>query len=165
MLEIFALPYFAISGVIIWAVFGPFFQANESDSLSCASLTISDLLAMPLPVSVVILTANCLIPQSISSIAIQAIVLVVALTFAVISLTLGLMLVPKKFGLSFLKRIVIGGIIAPFGILLTIGWIGFLIWACVYSISYFVPSMILIAIATFGLHALSVWICQVEQRA
>ena len=56
------------------------------------------------------------------------------------------------------------GIIAPFGILLTFGWIGLLIWAAAYSILYLVPSSIALAAAASGLRMLGVWVCQAESK-
>jgi hypothetical protein len=87
-----------------------------------------------------------------------------ALLFAVIALTAGLFLVPKTFQVTFFKRMAVVGIIAPFGLLLTIGWIGFLIWASTYSIMYLAPSSIAIAAATSGLRILGVWVCQAESK-
>ena len=57
------------------------------------------------------------------------------------------------------------GFIAPFGILLTVGWIGFLIWACAYSLLYSVPSTVAIAATTLGLRMLSFWVCQDDPKA
>lgn len=160
MLEIFALPYFAVSCVIGWAVYAPFFRVSDSDSLSCAKLAISDLLALSPLVGVVFLSAQWMMPERILAVSAQAIVLVVALMFAVIALTLGLFLVPKTFQVTFLKRMIIVGVIAPFGLLLTVGWIGILVWVCVYSILYLIPSMIAIAATTFGLRVLGLWVCR-----
>lgn len=56
------------------------------------------------------------------------------------------------------------GVIAPFGILLTVGWIGFLIWACAYSLMYSVPSTIAVAAATLVLRILGFWVCQTESK-
>lgn len=161
MLEIFALPYFVVSGVIGWAIFTPFFRANDSE-LSSVSVAISDLLALPLPVSFVLLTSRWAIPAGSRSPMVQVFVLVSALVFAAMTLAASLFLVPQKFPISFLKRVITVGIIAPFGILLTIGWIGVLVWACVYSIVYLVPVMGLIALVTFGLRLLSLWACRPE---
>ena len=162
MLEIFALPYFVVSGVIGWAVFSPFFRVNDSDSLSCSSVTTSDLLAISLPISVVFVTANWMFPIDIPSLWVQALVIAIALAFAIIALTTGLFLVPKTFQITFLKRMAIVGVIAPSGILLTLCWIGLLVWACVYSILYLIPSMIAVALATIGLRMLGLWVCQAE---
>jgi hypothetical protein len=104
-------------------------------------------------------------PVGILSLTVQAIMVAVALLFAVIALTAGLMLVPKTFQVTFFKRMTVVGIIAPFGILLTIGWIGFLIWAGAYSISYLVPLAIVIAAATSGLRILGFWVCRAESEA
>ena len=164
MLEIFALPYFAVSGVIGWVIFQPFFHADDSESLSLANVTITDLLAISLPVSVLFASAKWMMPESILSLTVQAIVVAVALLFAVIALTAGLFLVPKRFQVTFVKRMAVVGIIAPFGILLSIGWVGFLVWASAYSILYLVPSSIAIAAATSGLRILGVWVCQAESK-
>jgi len=94
----------------------------------------------------------------------QATVAVTALLVAVPWLAAGLFLVPKTFQVTFFKRMAIMGVIAPFGILLTIGWIGFLIWACTYSLLYSVPSTIAIAAATLGLRILSFWVCQADSE-
>ena len=96
--------------------------------------------------------------------AVQATVAAGALLFAVPWLTAGLFLVPKTFQGTFLKRMAVMGVIAPFGIILTIGWIGFLIWACAYSLLYIVPSTIAIAAATFGLRILGLWVCQADSE-
>lgn len=164
MMEVFVLPYFVVSGVIGWVIFGPFFRTDESESLSPANITISDLLAISLPVSLLFSCARWVMPVSILSLSVQAIVVAIALLFAVLALTAGLFLVPKTFQVTFFKRMTVVGIIAPFGILLTIGWIGFLIWASAYSILYLVPSSIAIAAATSGLRILGVWVCQAESK-
>lgn len=161
MLEVFALPYLAVTGVIAWAIFEPFFRVNDADSLSCASVTISDLLAAPLPVSFVLVTVGWIMPARSLSFWVQAIVLVSALALAATSLWVGLFLVPKSFQVTFLKRMAIVGVIAPFGTLLTIGWIGIAGWACFYSIAYLAPAMFLMAFATLGLRKLALWVCRV----
>ncbi|MEM8913276.1 MAG: hypothetical protein AAGC97_16030 [Planctomycetota bacterium] len=160
MLEVFALPYFAVSGVIGWFIFAPFFRVDSSESLSRSSITISDLLAISIPVSVLFSAASWMMPVSIASPWVQAIVIATAFGFAATALTAGLFLVPKTIEVTSLKRMTIVGIIAPFGILLMVGWIGFLIWACVVSIVYLAPSMIAIAAVTAGLRGLSRWACQ-----
>ena len=160
MLEIFAIPYLAISGVIGWLIFQPFLPAHQSESLLPAKITTTDLLAIALPISIIFSFARLITPLSNMSISMQATMAVIALLIAIPWLTAGLFLVPKTFQVTFFKRLAIMGIIAPFGILLTIGWIGFLIWACAYSLLYSVPSTIAIAAATFGLRILSVWVCQ-----
>ena len=162
MLEIFALPYFVVSGAIGWAIFGPFFRVNESESLTCANVTISDLLAMSLPVSVVLLSAGWAMPVSISSPWVQAFVLATAFVYAATALTTSLFLVPKHFSITFLKRTAIVGVIVPFGMLLTVCWIGFLVWACLQSVFYLIPSMIAIAAGTAGLRVLGLWVCHAE---
>lgn len=164
MLEIFALPYFAISGVIGWLIFQPFFRTGESKSLASANIAITDLLALSLPVGVLFSSARWMMPVSILSTSVQAIMLVVASLFAVTALTAGLFLMPKTFQVTFLKRMAIVGVIAPFGILLTIGWIGVLIWSGTYSISYLAPSSIAIAAATSGLRILGFWACQADSK-
>ncbi|MEO1527416.1 MAG: hypothetical protein AAFX06_18455 [Planctomycetota bacterium] len=160
MLEIFALPYFVISGVIGWAIFAPFLRTDDSESLTCAKVTISDLLAMSLPVCVLVLSASWFMPSSIQSTLVQAIVLAIALLFAVSGVAASLYLVPKTFRVSFVKRMTLVGLIAPFGIVLTVGWIGFPVWACLQSISYLAPSMVGIGGATMGLRVLSLWVCR-----
>ena len=157
MLEVFALPYFAVSGVIGWAIFQPFFRSEDSDSP--ASIATTDLLAIALPVSVFFLLAKLMMPVSILSLAVQAIVIVTALLFAAIALAVGLFLVAKTTQVTFPKRMLVVGVIAPFGILLTVGWIGLLIWPCAYSMLYLAPSSIAIAAATFGLRVLGSWVC------
>ena len=164
MLEIFALPYFAVSGLIGWIIFAPFFRIEESESLSRANVTISDLLAISLPVSVLFASTRWIVPADVQSPVIQAIVVVGALLFALTALTVGLFLVPKKFQVTFMKRMATVGIIAPLGILLVVGWIGFLIWACTYSMLYLPPSMIALAAATAGLRVLGLWVCQEDTQ-
>lgn len=159
MLEVFALPYLVVTGVIGWAVFEPFFRVNDTDSLSCAHVTISDLLAAPLPVSVVFLSTGWMVPAGSLTFSLQVVVLVSALALAAISLVVGLFLVPKTFPVTFLKRMTIVAVIAPSGTLLTIGWIGVAVGACFYSVAYLAPAMIAIAIVTVGLRMLALWVC------
>ncbi len=164
MLEIFAIPYLAISGVIGWLIFQPFLPAHQSESLLPAKITITDLLAIALPISIVFSFARVITPLGDLSGSMQATVAVTALLVAIPWLAAGLFLVPKTFQVTFFKRVTIMGLIAPFGILLTVGWIGFLIWACAYSLLYSVPSTIAIAAATLGLRILSVWVCQANSK-
>jgi hypothetical protein len=164
MLEIFALPYFAISGAIGWTIFEPFLRNDRYESLSPAKITTTDLLATFFPVSVIFACASWMIPVNTLSFSVQAVVVAIALLFAVIGLTAGLFLMPKTFQVAFLKRMAVVGIIAPFGLLLTIGWIGFLIWVSGYSIIYLAPSAIALAAATSGLRILGVWVCQAESK-
>ncbi|MEM6978290.1 MAG: hypothetical protein AAF539_01400 [Planctomycetota bacterium] len=164
MLEIFALPYIFVSGVIGWAIFEPFVRVEKSESLSLAKVAITDLLAIAVPVSVLFLSARWMMPENILSFWVQSIVIMSALLFAATALAAGLFLVPKAFQVTFLKRMIVVGIIAPFGILLTVGWIGLLVWACIYSIVYFAPTSIAIAAATFGLRVLALWVCQMDSQ-
>ena len=113
MLEIFALPYFAISGAIGWAIFEPFFRDVKYESLSPAKITTTDLLATFLPVSVIFSCARWMIPVSFLSASVQAMVVAIAWLFAVIALTAGLFLVPKTFQVTFIRRMAVVGIIAP----------------------------------------------------
>lgn len=161
MLEVFALPYLAVTGVIGWAVFEPFFRANDAEGLSCSNITISDLLAAPIPVTFVFVIAGWALPGDGRSFWVQALVFVGALAFAAGCLAVGLFLVPQKLPLTFPKRMAIVGFIAPSGTLLVVGWVGFAGWACFYSVAYLAPCMILIAAATFGLRKLAQWVCQV----
>jgi hypothetical protein len=119
MLEIFALPYLAISGVIGWLIFQPLLPTHESESLLPAKITITDLLAISFPISVVFAFARCAIPFANMSRAMQATVAAGALLLAIPWLTAGLFLVPKTFQATFLKHMVVMGVIAPFGIILT----------------------------------------------
>ena len=164
MLEIFALPYFGISGVIGWAVFEPFFRVEKTDSLSPAKLAITDLLAISLPVSIIFLGCQWIMPESIESPYVQATVVVIAMLYAASALTLGLFLIPKTIQVTFTERMAVVGVIAPFGIVLTIGWIAILIWASAYSILSLVPASIAIATATAGLRFLGVWICRSDSE-
>tara|TARA_Y100000385_G_C12841675_1_gene529044 strand:+ start:114 stop:656 length:543 start_codon:yes stop_codon:yes gene_type:complete len=165
MLEIFAIPYLAISGVIGWLIFQPFLPAHQSESLLPAKITITDLLAISLPISIVFSFTRVIAPLGDLSGSMQATVAVTALLVAIPWLAAGLFLVPKTFQVTFFKRVTIMGFIAPFGILLTVGWIGFLIWACAYSLLYSVPSTVAIAAATLGLRMLSFWVCQDDPKA
>ena len=166
MLEIFALPYFAITGLVGWAVFEPFFRADENElTLSFAKIAITDLLAVCVPVGVLLSAARWIMPDTISSLAVQTTVLSLALLFAVLALAAGLFLVCKTTELTFFKRLAIVGIIAPFGILLTVGWVAFLVWTCTFSVLYAVPSSLAIAAATYGLRMLGLWVCQIDTTA
>ena len=160
MLEIFALPYLAISGVIGWLIFRPFLPTHESDSVFPAKITITDLLAISLPISIVFSLTRWIEPLGDMSRSMQATVVVTAFVFAVPWLAAGLFLVPKTFQVTFFQRMLVMGVIGPFGILLTVGWIGLLIWACTQSLIYIVPATLLIAAATLGLRMLGSWVCQ-----
>lgn len=103
-------------------------------------------------------------PEGFQTVSVQAMVVATSLLCAVIALTVGLILVPKRFQITFLKRMAVVGVIAPFGLLLTIGWIGFLIWVSTYSIMYLAPSSVAIAAAISGLRVLGVWVCQAESK-
>ena len=166
MLEIFALPYFAITGVVGWAVFEPFFRADDTElSFSFAKIAITDLLAVCLPVGVLLTAARWMVPGTILSLPVQMIVLAIALLFAAIALIAGLFLVRRMIEITFLKRLAVVGVVAPFGILLTMGWVAFLVWSCTFSMSYIFPSSLAIAAATYGLRILSLWVCQIETKA
>lgn len=160
MLEIFAFPYFVVSGVIGWSIFAPFVHVDVTGSLSRSKVTITDLLAVSFTVSMFVATACWMMPETIRTVWVQVLVLVMALLFAALALTAGLFLVPKSFQVTFLQRMAIVGVVAPSGILLTVGWIGLPVWACFQSISYFAPSMIVIAAATAGLRMVALWICR-----
>ncbi|XZE56344.1 hypothetical protein SH139x_002448 [Planctomycetaceae bacterium SH139] len=165
MLEIFALPYFAITGVVGWAVFEPFFRADDTElSFSFAKIAIADLLAVCLPVGVLLSAARWMMPVTNLSLAAQTIVLAIALLFALFALLAGLFLVRRMIEITFLKRLAVVGIIAPFGILLTIGWVAFLVWSCSFSMSYAFPSSLAIAAATYGLRIVGLWVCQIETK-
>ncbi|MEM7474754.1 MAG: hypothetical protein AAF483_07165 [Planctomycetota bacterium] len=165
MLEIFALPYLATTGLIGWLVFGPFFQLNETQPLSLSKVAISDLLAVSLPVGALFSFTRWLLPPESQSTWVQLIVFFSNLSFAAGSLITGLLLMPKKFQIPFLKRITVVGIIAPFGILTTAGWIVFLVWAGQYSVMLLAPAMLFIAALTFGLRLLTLWVCNTEVLA
>lgn len=160
MLEIFAIPYFAISGVLGWAIFQPFFKNVRYESLSPASITTTDLLATVFPICVVLSCSRWAIPVDGLTLAVQLIVLASALVYAAFALALGLFLLPAKTQVSFSKRMVVVALIAPFGLLLTIGWIGLLIWAAVYSMVYLAPTAVTIVASTIGLRTLGHWVCE-----
>jgi hypothetical protein len=166
MLEIFALPYFAITGVVGWAVFEPFFRADDTElSFSLAKIAITDLLAVCLPVGVLLTAARWMVPGATLSLPVQMIVLAIALLFAAIALIAGLFLLRRMIETTFIKRLAVVGIIAPFGVLLTMGWVVFLVWSCTFSMSYVFPSSLAIAAATYGLRILGLWVCQIETKA
>ncbi len=161
MLEIFAVPYFAISGVIGWVIFEPFFRRGESESFTLVNITTTDLLAVTIPISLIFLCAGWILPENIMSLPIQLVVIATAMLFAVLALILGLFLLPDNASISFFKRMAVVGIITPIGILLTLGWIGLLIWAGAHSMLYLAPSSIAIAAMCSGLRILGRWVCRV----
>jgi hypothetical protein len=162
MLEIFAIPYLGVTGLIGWLIFAPFFRLHQSEPLSRSRVAISDLFAMSLPVGILLSLAKWMTPVSNLSLLTQVIGIIATLAFAATTLTVGLFLIPKTFEVTFLKRIAVVGIIAPFGILLTVAWIGILTWACIYSVMYLAPAMIAVAAITFGLRMLTLWVCEAE---
>ena len=159
MLEIFALPYILATGIIGWAIYEPFFRTHEFESPPLAQVAIADLLAVSLQIAVFFTCVKWLTPIDELSLWGWGIVLLSALVFAVTSLVAGLFLVPRAAQMTFLKRMVIIVVIAPFGITLTIGWVGILSWACFYSVMYLAPAMFIVAAAMFGLRKLTLWVC------
>ena len=160
MFEIFVVPYMVISGVIGFAVFEPFFRFDNFETLSLSKLTIGDLLAIIFPIGVLFAIARWTIPEDVGSISIQLMVVAVVLLFAMIALVAGLFLIPDDRPLDLPKRMAIVGVVTPFGILLTLGWIGLLAWAGVYSTVYLVPCVLAIAVATSVLRVLAMWSCR-----
>ncbi|MFN3193777.1 MAG: hypothetical protein ACE361_24905 [Aureliella sp.] len=162
MLEIFALPYIGVTGLIGWAIFAPFFRFHASQPLTRAKLAIGDLLALSFQVSIVLSVAGWITPVSELSLTKKLLVVLAAFLYAAASLTAGLFLLPRALAVSFLQRMAVIGVIAPFGILLTVGWVVFLTWACMQSVMYFAPAMIAIAAVTQALRMLTLWVCPTE---
>ena len=160
MLEIFAFPYFLVSGVIGWVIFKPFFRANEIESLSCAKITIADLLAISLPAGVLFAVSSLITPPQIRSPLVQMTIVALTMLFAVSSLWVSLLLVTRMCSDSFIKRMTLVGMICPFGIIFAFGWVGLLIWSGSHSISYLAPVSVAMAAGIFALRHLSVWVCQ-----
>ena len=160
MLEIFAFPYFVVSGVIGWLIFKPFFRSAEFEPLSPAKVTIADLMAISFPSGVLFAFTAWLMPPAMRSPSIQFMVVTFAMLFAVTSLWVGVLLAPSMFQNAFAKRMILVGVISPFGILLMIGWVGLLIWSGSYSILYLAPVSVAIAAMVTALRLLSVWVCQ-----
>ena len=82
-MEIFALPYIAVSGVIGWVIFQPLLPSDDSESLTPAKLAITDLLAISLPVGVLFAFATWTMPENILSVYVQAIVVAIVLLFII----------------------------------------------------------------------------------
>lgn len=159
MMEIFVLPYLAISAAIGYAVFQPFLRFDEFESLSCEKPSTGDLLAIMFPISVLFAVAKSVAPDRVLSPTTQLVVVLTAFFFAAVSLAAGLFLLPKEGRTSAVKRMAIIGVVVPFGLLLAIGWIGPLIWAAVYSTLYLVPGTVGILAATVLLRLLASWAC------
>lgn len=164
MLEIFAIPYIVVTGVIGWMIFEPFFRLDESQSLSRSRVTIGDLLACPLPIGVLLVFFRWVTPEDYLTLMVRVLAMLVAMLFAGAAWLAGLYLMPKTFDVPFLKRVVVVGIIAPFGILLTLGWIGFLVWVAFYSVIYVAPALVAIALSTLVLRMLTLWVCKVTSQ-
>ena len=161
MLEIFAVPYLGVSAFIGWAVFGPFFRATDDiESTSMARVATTDLLAIPLPFAVMFQIAESTMPERMDTFLFQGIVLAVSAMFAAAVLGTGLWILPKSFPVNFPKRLTVIGVIAPLGLTLTIGWVGFLLWAGSHSMTWLIPSSAAIVLAIVGLRFLSLWICR-----
>lgn len=159
MLEIFAFPYFVVSGVIGWIIYKPFFRSVEFEPLSPTKLTVTDLLATSLPVGLVFSFSNWLVPHTRMTPYVQLAVISSGLLIALTSLAIGMFLTPRTTNPTFAKRMVLVGVVGPFGVLLAIGWVGLLIWSGSYSILYLAPVSIGIAAATWALRCLSLWVC------
>ena len=165
MLEIFAIPYIFVTGWIGWLIFEPLVRIDEPQPLTRAKIVLSDLLSVTLPVSVLAASAKLLIPESSLSLTVQLIVITFVLVFVALAFAAGLYLIPKRPKVSLIKRTTVIAVIAPFGSLLTLGWIGFLTWACVYSVMYLAPAMVVVGAATQGLRMLTLWVCQGETKS
>lgn len=159
MLEIFAFPYFVVSGVIGWLIYKPFFRSAEVEPPSPTQITITDLLATSLPVGLVFSFSSWLVPHTRMTPYVQLAVISSGLLIALTSLVLGMFLTPRASNPTFAKRMVLVGFVGPFGVLLAIGWVGLLIWSGSYSILYLAPVSIGIAAATWALRCLSFWVC------
>ena len=159
MLEIFAFPYFVVSGVIGWLIYKPFFHSVEFEPLSPTKITITDLLATSFPVGIVFSFSNWLVPPSRMTPYVQLAVITSGFLILLISLAVGLFLTPRTSNPTFAKRLMLVGVVGPFGVLLAIGWVGLLIWSGSYSIMYLAPVSFGIGAATWALRCLSLWMC------
>lgn len=164
VLEVFAVPYLGISAVIGWVIFEPFFRdgvvGSSADPPPPAGVAITDLMAVVVPLGVSFAWAGWAMPEAIRSPTVQAIVIGLMTLFAAAAWVLGLFLLPPASRGVFLKRMAVVGIISPLGIVMTVGWIGFILWAGGYSILALVPSTVGVAACSAGLRVLSVWVCR-----
>lgn len=160
MLEVFAIPYFAVSALIGWAIFAPFFKHADVDGLTRSRLLTVDLMAVFVPVGGLFAFVQWVMPTYGRQMAVQAVVIFGALALAAMSLMTGLFLVPNHRPISFAHRMIVVGIVAPAGLLLTFAWVAMLAWASTYSVMYLVPATIAIASATAGLRLVGLWVCR-----
>ena len=160
MLEIFAVPYLGVSAVIGWVVFEPFFRDGATEGPSAARVTITDLMAVTSTLGTSFAFIGWAMPEGIRSGSVQFAVIAVASLFATATFAMGLHLVPRASASSFLRRLTVVGVIAPFGASLTLGWIVLLMWAGWHSVLYLIPAAVAVAAMGGGLRALSIWVCR-----
>lgn len=164
MLEIVILPYMAVSFAIGWAIFSPFSTLEELDSLSFARLETVDLISCFIPLSFLLAIATWAIPFSEATTVLLPVVVGVAIVFTIFSLAASLYLLSKIELKSSLRRMAVGGVVVPFGLLMAIAWIAVPLWAFSYSILYSMPATLAVAIATVVIRRLSVWVCEEQPR-
>ncbi|MEM9825384.1 MAG: hypothetical protein AAF958_02285 [Planctomycetota bacterium] len=157
MMEIFVAPYLAVSAGIGYAVFGPLLPSDEFDSLKLSQLNTIDLIAIMFPISLFFALCNWLVPDDGVRASVVLSAFLSTVVYACCALALGLYLLPESISVAAHKRSIIIGIVAPFGLLLAIGWIGPLIWAISYSTIYLVPATVAIVIATSALRLMTLW--------
>ena len=159
-MEIIVLPYMAISFSIGWAIFSPFAQLEEILDLTFSKVETSDLFGLFLPISFLLAAATWTTTADVFEFWVVLVVTSGIVLFAFSSLLLGLFLFSKMSQPSPLRRMVVIGIIIPFGSLLSIAW--FLLPLVAFSTSVFmaIPGTLMIVPATLGLRTLSWWACK-----
>jgi hypothetical protein len=159
-MEIIILPYMAVSFLIGWTIFAPFASVDDLHRLTFSRFEISDLFAIFLPLSVMLVMLKWAIPISSLSIPALTAVSVVVLGMVIAVFAVGLFLLAKLQQTTSMRRIAVIGVLVPVGALLTFAWVVLPLWAYTHSILFAIPATLVVLPITLALRGLSSWVCQ-----
>ena len=149
--------------MIGWAIFAPFAEVENLDEWSFAKIETSDLLATFLPISFLLATTTWLLQTDMIPPIIVAAIATSIFLFTLIAFFAGLFLLAKMNRPPSIKRMAIIGLIIPLGSFLTFAWVAVPLMAFAGSGFYSIPVTLTIIPITFGLRAMSGWVCRNEK--
>lgn len=158
-MEIIILPYMAVSFAIAWAIFAPFAALTNLRQWSFSPIQTSDLLATFVPLSLLLALGAWVDPPAELRAFVWLATIALVVAFAGGGLLGGLYLLAKMESQSVLARMVLIGLVIPLGALLTMAWISIPLVAYAHSMFLAIPATLAIVPMTYGLRALSCWIC------
>ena len=159
MFEIVIPFYMAITVLIGWAIYSPFVGAGSSQEQSFAKIQLSDLFAVFLPTGVVLALATSAVPNEKMTFIGTMIVIAGTSFLALAGLLVGLFLLARMSKITVVKRMTMIGILIPASLPLILAWGLLPIYAFAVSIHLMIPATLAIAISTYFLRLISVWIC------